>query len=312
MLRHTRGPWSSAWIVPLACTLGLGCTSSAPPPDTRVALGGEVVARVGDARIPKALVEQVARAKGVTPRAALDLLIEDALLAQHAKAEGAPARPDVKWKTRTVLARATTRRVREAAAPDAAPTDAEVERLTALHYWELGRGPARQVVHALVMRREKKPFDEEGALQLAQTILAATTSVSNEGFEKAAAAVPAGTWTVKVEHLPPILDDGRTPIPGQNMVPEFAAGTFAIPAKGDTRVVETSFGWHVVRLVEVLPPVSVPLEDRREALASEAYRDRGKELLDAALERLRRATPPRIEGSAASLMASVVAEGAPR
>jgi parvulin-like peptidyl-prolyl isomerase len=112
-----------------------------------------------------------------------------------------------------------------------------------------------------------------------------------------------------VEDLPPFIDDGRTPIPGQKMVPEFTKGTFAIPEEGDTRLVESSFGWHVVRLIQKLPAVSYSLEERRLALAAEAYRDRGKLRLDADLDRLRRESPPTIDPSASALMAAVVADG---
>jgi parvulin-like peptidyl-prolyl isomerase len=64
-------------------------------------------------------------------------------------------------------------------------------------------------------------------------------------------------------------------------------------------VVETSFGWHVIRLVERLPEERKSLDERRALFAPEVFATRARKIADEALQR---------RGSAASITISTAAE----
>jgi hypothetical protein len=84
--------------------------------------------------------------------------------------------------------------------------------------------------------------------------------------------------SIRAEQLPPIAEDGRTADPksrpgdpAQSMVRSFVQAAFSIAKPGDTtRPVRTEFGFHVIRLVNVLPERRVSLEDRRRLLRDES------------------------------------------
>ena len=91
---------------PSLCVLGtmLGlavaaCGPNAALPPSRASLGG-AVARVGGVTLPASLVSSVARAKGSSPREAIDDLVRDALAAQGARARGLDRDPSVSWRAR--------------------------------------------------------------------------------------------------------------------------------------------------------------------------------------------------------------------
>jgi parvulin-like peptidyl-prolyl isomerase len=75
-------------------------------------------------------------------------------------------------------------------------------------------------------------------------------------------------------------------------------------------VVETPFGWHVIRLVERVPEQRMPLETRRLAFAEEVYVRRARASTLARLEDQRVSAPVTILASAENLMRSVSSAGA--
>ena len=86
----------------------------------------------------------------------------------------------------------------------------------------------------------------------------------------------------------------------------FAKGAFALKRAGETSgVVESSFGWHVIRLIERRPPKTVPLEERRADFGPEVFARRGRAALEATLTARRASTPVGIAPGADALMALV-------
>jgi peptidyl-prolyl cis-trans isomerase C len=257
-------------VVSAACGARVGGTGSA-----HTKLGGQVAGRVGEVDIEASTVAAVARERSVSPEVALGLLLDDVVLAKAALARGMGTDPDIALGRATALARVTVERARlEAQATP--PTDAEVESATAAHWVDLDRPETFVVVHAIAMRPKKPdPGAEAAAKAVAASIAAVEVEAKDEAdFEARAKAVPAGGVEVRVEHVGPFTADGRGATPGGEgaVVASFAAGAAGIPAAGGTTgVVETNFGWHVIRLLERRPAHVAPAEERRRALTDEIY-----------------------------------------
>jgi hypothetical protein len=68
-------------------------------------LGAGEIARVGSVAIPAVLVARTAAVSGKPPQSSLDALVEDALVAEGARAQGLDRAPGVRWAVAGVLAR---------------------------------------------------------------------------------------------------------------------------------------------------------------------------------------------------------------
>jgi hypothetical protein len=223
------------------CASLVACGAKHAPAVGHGPLGGEV-ARVGDVAIAGDVVASVAAARAQPVPQALEAVVEDALLAQAARARGIADQPG----TRGALASALAARALSAIALDAraqgAPTDAERSRLN--------------VVHALVRRSPNLTLAraEELAAEIRRAVGSATTP---EAFEERALTVPHAGVRLVVERVGPFDAGGR--LPDSSVVDRrFVAASFALRSATETSAVtETPFGWHVIRLVERLPPATV-------------------------------------------------------
>lgn len=261
------GSWLRAALSGALVCLGVDCThgaSSAPPPGT-LDLDEGVVARVGTATIPAAAVAAVAVAQGVDRQTALEQLIQDALLAEHARAQAA-WRSRVVSAERAVLARVLLERLR--AENDARPvTDGEIREAAAKQWREFDRPATVRTIHAVV--RFSAIADEPRARSVAEAIRDAVTDATDAAeFKRAALAVDANGLEVKVESLDPVTADGALVTDGGGALAEaFARAAHAIDEVGGTSpVTRTSYGYHVIRLLERLPAMVVPPEDARRRL----------------------------------------------
>jgi hypothetical protein len=226
------------------------------------------VAQVDDVRIPGALVAEVANARGTTPRDAVDALVDDALAARDARAQGLDRSPEVAWASTAALARVATLRFQMEAQSDGPPTDDELATIT--------------VQHALVRRAPSLPPSR--ALGLAREIAPAVASSKDaKEFEARARAVAGAADWLLVESLPG-FDLGGDSADGAHFDPAFVAAAFTLHRSGDTSgVVETPFGWHVIRLVSREVPAGAELEERRSRLADTVVTTRARSLVEATI-----------------------------
>jgi hypothetical protein len=259
-------------VAKAAVVVIVGCSHHAPPaPSSQVFAPGDV-GRVGAVGVPAALVADVARAQGITPRAAVDELIDDALIAEDARSLGVTDAPGVRVACASALARTVVLRAAANAKEMGPPTDDELATLT--------------VVHALVPRSglvsDRARFAVASAIR--QAVLGSTSA---EEFEKRASLVPHADIMLRIERVPAFGADGRM-AEGGGLDPSFVAAAFALPAaRSISPVVETPFGWHVLRLVDRATPDSHSIEQRRYDLADSVVAMRARGALDALLRERR-------------------------
>jgi len=275
--------------------------------DLNAALGGEVAARVGSEAIPLSVVASVAEAQNVSAREAARKLVDDAIAASAARERGLDRRVPASWRLVAARARFASERLFEEARRPGPPTDEEVARLSKLHWVEVDRPPSVRVIHAIVLRPKDAALTAT-ARAVAEDLRAAVTPATDAGeFEaKAKAVAHDPKLEIRVERLPAFVADGRITEGGGEMDQVFANAAFALGSIGATSaVVETGFGWHVIRLLEKIPEKRMPLQTRRLAFTEEVYRMRGQELLAARLEALRATTEVVVSPAAEQLMRTV-------
>jgi hypothetical protein len=279
----------AAAILALACD---ACSSSAPPaPVAQASLGG-AIARVGTVVLSPALVARVASAKGSSPRDATGDLIADALAAQGAWARGLDRDPAVVGRCAAAVARRVPERLAQEAKAEGPPSEEELEVIS--------------VVQVMVVR--SATIHEAEALALAGALRRAVTGASSsDDFEARAGAVPHPNVQVSIQTVGPFGADGQGA--GQGEVdPSFVAAAFALRSPQDVSpIVETPFGWHVLRLVERKAAEISPI-DRARVLEDAVVGMRGRLKLDALLRARRQTTKIEVSGGADTLMSRVTAE----
>ena len=301
----------------LACLLvssvscgGSGKTHGSPAPAEQTALGGDIAARVGADVIPVALVVKVAASQHVTPSEALKRLVDDAVAANAARAEGHDRRLPTVWHLTAARGRVTADHILAEARRAGPPTDDEVKTLSERYWREVDRPPAIRVVHALVHRpNTPDPAASERARAFAIELRDAVTGAkdADDFIAKAKAVPPYPGGQVTAEKLPALTEAGLSIEGQQQFDPTFAKGAFAIAEPGMTsQPVETSFGWHVIRLVERIPEQRMAFETRRIAFADEAITMRAAAATKVIIDGLRRSTPIEVAPSAEILMRSLI------
>jgi peptidyl-prolyl cis-trans isomerase C len=292
---------------------GKGTSQAGGERGANVALGGEIASRVGDETIPLELVRAVARAQGLDAHAAARRAVDDALLATAAHAQGLDQRQPTAWRLLAARARVLTDRTLDEAKRRGLPDDGEVNTLSRRHWLEVDRPPSVRTIHAVVLAPKDRAL-VPAARALAERVRAAVVSQDNGAFEALASSAREGAGAptgldLRVESLPAFTEEGLVVEGGGSMDSVFAKAAYALRESGATsEVVETRFGFHVIRLLERLPENRMPFEQRRLAFAEEVYSLRAHDLLTRRLESLRAAHPVEVSGAAETLMraASVV------
>jgi hypothetical protein len=223
---------------------------------------------------------------GLTSKQALDALIDEHLLAREAARRGFGG-VDVDIERERAMAHSLVLKVGEETTVDS------IEERTLKEEYERQRGRfvhgrERRVIHAVVLTGERGTKDPAAAEALAWRIREASDGAASDA-DFASRVKPfqeeAG-GAVKVEQLPPFTAESH------DLVKEFVAAAFAVPNVGQlSPVFRTSFGWHVLYLVEELPAQNVPFAEARQVLGEELLPRERQRRLDQLLERLTHDNP---------------------
>jgi peptidyl-prolyl cis-trans isomerase C len=270
-------------------------------------------ARVGAELVSTTTVARVAERQGLTPRAAVDLALSDALFAAEARASlpGAASRSI----ERAAAARGLLEQLARDAAQAGPPTPSELAELVRERWLELDRPSAVRTTHAVVLN--DKPEHDARARALAENVAAAVRGArSGDELIRLAQAVPAAGLQIRAESLPFVTADGRDFQPkdvgyragrgGFNL--DFARAANALEHPGDqSPLVKTSFGYHVIRLEERAPSVVVPAAELNERLGPDVLVRRAGRARRELLDKLRQASPVQVERAVNELTAQIKA-----
>ncbi len=163
-------------------------------------------------------------------------------------------------------------RLQDEAVAQGAPTDDELATIT--------------VQHALV--RRSPSLAPTRALELAREIASAVASAKDaKDFEARARSVAGAADRLIVQDLAG-FDLSGDATDGNHFDQAFTAAAFALHVAGETSpIVETPFGWHVIRLISREVPTGALVEERRSRLADIVVTTRARALVEGSVaERL--------------------------
>jgi hypothetical protein len=199
--------------------------------------------------------------------------------------------------------------IKESPSVRAPVTDADLARLRRERWWELDHGPAHKVLHAVAKFPASGPRNPEAARELASKIYNEVREATTPAeFRQRTLAVVNNDPSVKVEELEPVLQDGRVLGPeGATYDTAFAQAAHRVTRPGDIGAPsESSFGFHVIFLLEIIPPRQFDDARLRELVAPEVHTSRARSDLEQLLIGLRRASPPSVEREVDDLLARPV------
>ncbi len=318
-------------VVTIAC--GDGSSVSAPAVPTP---GGVVALSVASERVTSSSIALIADKQGVSVTEATQMAIFDASLAAAARRDLDPA--VIRALTKTVLARAAIfddwQRMR-----DEPVTLAELEEATQIFWLDYALPEGRRSGHAVVqVKPEDPPEVHEAARAMANRILEAVTQpvadskrrpkprVSRESrfapgafkqdpllraFLGAAKALQKSTsFKIVAEELPAVGRDSRQiaqgVATGASLDPAFTAAVWKLAERGQlSGVVRSSFGYHVIVLLEVTPANFVDEQQREEALRQRILSVRGKRSHRTLLEKLDASTKVELVPNHAALLGQI-------
>ncbi|MEZ4392371.1 MAG: hypothetical protein R3A48_14885 [Polyangiales bacterium] len=274
-----------------ALLLCLAAGSCGPPRAAPAPPSGPVVARVDGEAITEDAVRAAAAREGVDAPTALQMLVDEALLAREASRRGL-AEP---WVEEDARWHATLRRYLEARV-EAPVTLANAPAGAFDAYFDSRRAALchdglRTVVHFVVLsERDARPAGaamraQEAATLRREIVAAGGERPSRAVFERVAGA--RASEALHVEPLPPIDRHGGM-ANGGAVVGPFAQAVWRLSEDAPlSPPFETSFGVHVALLVGETPPSGVSCESVRPRLETEFVAMRRASVASGILERLR-------------------------
>lgn len=236
-----------------------------------------VVANVDGAAITLADVQRLCERGGLTPRAALERLEAEALLAREAERRGFAAVDAVDLVGQQALVQALL----EADVERVAETADEIDEAYAKS-GERFHTPERRVATHVLAVLPKQPTPDTDAAERAFTtdVIQKLKAAADPNSVLETLAQAKAPFPIKVEALPAAPREGR-------FVREFSQAMFSLEKPGIVPTpVRTQFGWHAIWLREILPEQRVPETVARAELSREIALNKRQRRLDALLKQL--------------------------
>jgi len=216
----------------------------------------DVVARVGGGSIGASEVESCMVSEEVGAEAALERLIDEALLLQEAQRFGFTENREDQRRIERLMVRMMLRDLEEQNTPESV-SEEEVDATYALHAKRFKVPERRRSWHILVEDQSK------AGETLAKSIVAELQRAEDPRtvYDRYAKGGPESlTLNVKVEDLPAISKTASIKKPYKNAL--FAANT-----EGPLdEAVKTSYGWHAIVLAEIVPEEVRTLDDAEDEI----------------------------------------------
>ena len=235
-----------------------GCERDADHQLARKGVSGDVarpIARVGSRSIGAAEVEALAGAEAIDPEAALQQLIDEALLAQEAERLGFTVEREGERKIERLMVRSMLHDMERENTPESI-SEEELREDYALYEDKFRIPERRRTWHILV---KDKGDDAEA---LAASILRELQRAKDPHtvFERYADGAPEGVdLEVLAEELPPITKQAGLEKPYKDAI-------FSAESEGPLKkLVETSYGWHAIVIAEILPAERLSMAEVEEA-----------------------------------------------
>lgn len=261
-----RGPC----VLPLAAVL-VGLLAACATADTdggrrQVAdgtaqVGGDIISTVNGEAITLAQVRALSASTQLAPREVLRRLQAHLLLVREAEGLGIQVDSDSEYKIRQALVQALLARAVEAV-PVA---DSAVREAYEAEGDRFRPPPKRSSIH--VLARVKASASAEVRMRARALALRAAEVLRGgdpvEAIQEAVREWSDETLEVKVEALPAVPEDGP-------FDPAFSTALFELERVGQVRApVETRFGFHAIRLSEIVETPATPFEAVYDTLHSE-------------------------------------------
>jgi peptidyl-prolyl cis-trans isomerase C len=241
------------------------------------ALTQGVVANVDGTAITVADVQRLCERGALTPRAALERLEAEALLAREAERRGFSAVDAVDRVGQQALVQALLAADVEREEPTAAELDEAYAKSG-----ERFHTPERRVATHVLAVLPAKPSPEMEAMEreFATDVIQKLKAAADPSTVMEALRHADAPFTVRVEALSPAPRDGM-------FVPEFTRAMFSLEKPGIVpEPVRTQFGWHAIWLRQILPEQRIPEAEARAQLAQELTLSKRQRRLDALLKQL--------------------------
>jgi parvulin-like peptidyl-prolyl isomerase len=290
------------WLLIAALALG-ACGRGHDAEQTRSAhgsstVGGQVISTVDGYAITVADVEALARAGQISARDALARLQAERLLMIEAERRGFAKTADVD----EVARKARVQALLDAEAATAVVSDEEIRAAYEKQKGRFEKGERRASVHVLAGLPRVNPSPEADAAAKAfieALIPEMRAAVDLDDFCKHQSSRSTAQFSVSCEKIPSV--DRGAPF-----VKPYMDALFSTLAPGMVLApVRTIFGWHAVRVTEILPAESTPYEKAAQQLRDELLTERRKTRVDALLVELRKNYGVQIADNAAATLASL-------
>lgn len=284
----------------LSGLLLVGCSVRSEPHAVTAALPPGAVARVGSELVASSSVGRIAASQNLAPKQALLAAISDALFASEARSSTALG--VATSIERAGSARSLLEQLAREASRSGPPSDAEVSEIVRERWVELARPAAVRTTHAVV--RNVDPKKAAAARLVAERLAEAVKATGTaEEFMRVAREVPHEGFELRAEALNPVTADGRTFerrdggfVPRGTFDVDFARAANQLTSAGQVSpVIQSRFGFHVIRLEEHLPGVSVPKTELATMLEPEVLSRRAGRARRELLEKLRQGTTIQID-----------------